>query len=381
MKRSSSSNRSKRTIQVHRPIALRDLLGLLGLGLIVIGCTDSSPTAAEDDEPLWDLAECNFDPTYLTDGGIGFDGIPAISDPIMVETEAHEDEFAYLEDDHRVIGIVVDGQPMAIPLSALWHHEIVNLDRSGVSLVVTHASLTGSSRVYQRSAAGGSDFGVSGLLYRNNLVFYDRSDTPSLWAQLPGEGRCCARSGTTLAPYPSVEVIWAGWKALHPNTLVLSTESADSPFWGQYPYGNYETSPDFFFPGSMPPLDSRLPAKERVLAIREGAQGGIAFPFGDFESGGAVEVASGEVNGRGVVAFWRDYLEGAAAFWAEADGVPLTFMEQDGKIVDQETGTTWSFLGVGSGGGLDGVQLEAVAEAAVAYWGAWAAFHPNTEIR
>jgi len=130
----------------------------------------------------------------------------------------------------------------------------------------------------------------------------------------------------------------------------------------------------------MSPLDDRLPPKERVLGVPEGVQGGVAFPFGTFLEAGSVAVAHGEVSGQGLVVFWRGDLEGAAAYWAEAEGQALTFAVQGGEVIDQETGTTWNFLGAGSGGGLDGVQLEPVSDAAVAYWGAWAAFYPDTEI-
>ena len=88
----------------------------------------------------------------------------------------------------------------------------------------------------------------------------------------------------------------------------------------------------------------------------------------------------GSVDGQELVVFWRSEYEGAAAYWAEANGQDLTFTVQDGEFVDNETGTTWDFLGVGSGGGLDGVVLEPVSQAAVAYWGAWAAFFPDTEL-
>ena len=351
----------------------------IGLGLVVGGCFDSNPADPGGEEPLWDLDQCDFDLTYVADGGVGFDGIPAISNPIMVDaTEGNE--IGYLENTHRVIGIVVGGQPMAFPLSALWHHEVLNLDQGGTQLVVIHGTLSGSSRVFLRSAASGANFGVSGLLYRNNIIVYDRSDSPSLWAQLPGEGRCGPGEGTSLVPYPFVEGTWAGWLNLHPNTLVLSGLTAQSPLWGQYPYGNYEETPDFFFSEAMPPLDGRRAAKERVLGVREGTQGGIAFPFGEFPESDELAVAHGEVGGRGLVVFWKRDLQGAAAFWAEGGGQSLTFTVQDGHFADQETGTTWSFTGTGSAGELDGVQLESVAEATVAYWGAWAAFFAATEI-
>lgn len=359
--------------------ATRVLLGLAALSLPSSGCFDRGATDPDEEEILWDLDECDLNLSFLADGGTGLDGIPAISDPAMVSASEHT-EIGYLTDDHRVVGLVVAGQPMAIPISALWHHEIVNLSHGGVDVVVTHATLTGASRVHRRSAVSGRDFGVSGLLYKNNLLLYDRSEPPSLWIQLTGQASCGPHSGTALVSHPFVEVTWAGWKTLHPNTLVLSSLSANSALWGQYPYGSYQTYEGFFFDNAMPPLDSRRPAKERVLGIPQGTLGGVAFPFGILQGAGPVAVAQAEVDGEGVVVFWRNDLQGAAAYWAHVGGQALTFFVQDGQVVDQVTGTNWSFMGEGSGGGLDGMHLQAVSEAAVAYWGAWAAFYPNTEI-
>jgi hypothetical protein len=249
-----------------------------------------------------------------------------------------------------------------------------------LQLVVTHAILTGSSRVFQRSAAQGADFGVSGFLYQNNLLFFDRAETPSLWAQLTGDGRCGPFQGSNLTPFPFLETTWSGWKALFPNTLVLSSDSEGDHPWGPYPYGDYEDVPEYFFSNAMPELDPRLPSKERVLGIPGGSSEGIAFSFEALDQAGAVAVAQGQVAGKNVVVFWRGDLKGAAAYWAEADSQPLTFGVQEGTITDQETGTSWDFLGNGSGGGLDGFQLTPVPEATISYWGAWASFYPNTVI-
>jgi len=360
--------------------------GLLGVFCIVAsatvlaGCFDTGTAGPQDDqEGYWDLPDCDLDPSYLVSGGTGFDGIPSLLNPEMVGS-SELGQIGYLEEDHRVIGVVVDGKALAYPLSALWYHEIVNLNQGGNQLVVTHSSLSGSSRVFHRSAVAGAPFGVSGFLYKNNLLFFDRVEAPSLWAQMTSDARCGPLLGSNLSPYPFVEATWAGWKALHPNTLVMGIASAGPALWGSSPYGNYEDIPEFLFDDAMPPADTRLPPKERVLGIPIGSQGGVAFSFTSFAEAGSLAVAHGAVGGRGLVVFWRGDLEGASAFWAEADGETLTFSVQDGSVVDQETGTNWSFTGVGSGGPLDGVQLEPVAEATVAYWGAWAAFYPGTDV-
>jgi hypothetical protein len=356
------------------------LLFFLLSSLLLAACSESDPIDPGSSDPLWDLAECEFNLLYLADGGVGLDGIPALSEPEFLDPGPSQGELSYLEDEARVVGIVVEGQALALPLGALWHHEIINVDRGNTKLAVTHSTLTGSSRVYLRSGASNADFGVSGILYLNNTVLYDRNDPPSLWLQMTGESSCGPRSASGLSPYPFLETTWEAWYVFHPGTLVLGPSEQGSPSWGLYPYGDYENSPEFFFSDAMPELDDRRPPKERVLGIPKEAAAGIAFPFGDFREGGPVQVGHDEVDGRRLVVFWRDVAQGAAAYWADVAGEQLTFDVQENTIVDLETGTEWSFLGEGTGGGHDGAQLEAVPDATVAYWGAWAAFFPDTEI-
>jgi hypothetical protein len=320
-----------------------------------------------------------MNPAYVQDGGIGLDGLPPLRNPAFVGTEPRA-ENAYVEDGDRVIGVILDGEPLAIPLGALWYHEIVNLDAGGSRIAVTHGTFTGSSRVYTRAPVGNAEFGVTGLVYRNNTLPWDHNSSPSLWDQMTGEARCGPRLGTKLPTVGFLEVTYGAWKALYPNTRVLSRAEAITTEWGNYPYGEYEQSSTFFYPGAMPTLDSRREPKERVLGIPGESSDGIAFPFGELQDQGTVAVAHGSVDGEELVVFWHSSYRGAAAYWLKGEAQGLTFSVQDGEIIDNETGTTWSFLGVGSGGGSDGVALELVTESTVAYWGAWAAFYPDTEL-
>ena len=63
-----------------------------------------------------------------------------------------------------------------------------------------------------------------------------------------------------------------------------------------------------------------------------------------------------------------------------ADGQQLMFVSQDGKIVDEETGSEWNILGQAVSGELEGSQLPAVVHANH-FWFAWAAFNPETAVR
>ena len=76
--------------------------------------------------------DCSIPNSEIFSGGPGQDGIPALTNPNMVQPGAPGTE--YLLDDDRVIGLVVGGEVLAIPLNIMWWHEIVNLEVAGVDL-------------------------------------------------------------------------------------------------------------------------------------------------------------------------------------------------------------------------------------------------------
>jgi len=57
-----------------------------------------------------------------------------------------------------------------------------------------------------------------------------------------------------------------------------------------------------------------------------------------------------------------------------------SFSVQDGQIVDDETGSTWSVEGVAIEGPRKSEQLEPVDTAYVAFWFAWSVFQPDTDL-
>ena len=167
----------------------------------------------------------------LLDGaaiGAARDGIPSLTDPDMVA--ADDVLAAYLLPTDRVIGIKAGTEYLAFPHNVLWWHEIVNM--SELRLAITYCPLTGSSMVFSNTAAGGAELGVSGLLFHNNLVMYDRSAggvEESLWPQMLTVARCGAREGFALQMYQSIEIEWEDWVALHPDTRVIGSATGSVP--------------------------------------------------------------------------------------------------------------------------------------------------------
>jgi len=325
-----------------------------------------------------DEITCSIPRSLIFDGGPGKDGIPALTNPRLVAPG--DVGAAYLREEDRVIGLLVNGEPIAVPLNIGWWHEIVNLDLGSLHLAVTHCPLTGSSLIFDRAAADNRAFGVSGLLFMNNLIMYDRGSKESLWPQLLRGAGCGPRTGTTLAMFPAMEMTWAGWKALYPATKVISSETGVPRDYTRYPYGSYDQpdNPEVLFP--MPTVDRRRPPKERVLGLPDSVKGGMAFPFGALADAGSVAAVDTVVAGRRVVVFWDAASQGAMAYYPRAAGRSLTFHVEGGQFVDRETRSVWRLDGKAVSGELAGAQLEAVSGAFVVYWFAWAAFFPDAAL-
>lgn len=351
----------------------------LASSVLLGACDFARSTNNSSSPPTASASECSIPTNLIYDGGPGKDGIPALTDPRLVG--ANDADASYVRDNDRVIGFEIDGEAIAMPHNIGWWHEIVNFAFNDQALAVTYCPLTGSSLAFDRRAVQGAELGVSGLLYNTNLIMYDRTSEESLWPQMSRGARCGPRDGAQLTMYPVIDMTWAGWKSLHPDTRVISSSTGASRNYQQYPYGNYEEvdNRELFFPvtGSV---DARRSPKERVLAIPAGDEAGIAFPFLALNEDAALRAINTTVAGRPVVVLWERAREAAAAYRPVSDGENLTFEVSDGRIRDVGTGSEWRIDGRAVDGPLEGVRLEPIAEAYVAFWFAWAAFHPGTEI-
>ena len=208
----------------------------------------------------------------ILSGGPPKDGIPALTNPPLVLPR--EDEASYLRDGDRVIGLVLEGEPIAVPLSILWWHEIVNLKVGDLEMAVSHCPLTGSSLAFDRGGVGGAEFGVTGLLYKNNLIMYDRQ-TETWWQQASGLGIVGEQMGTQLEFVPSQIISLDEFEATYPDGVVLSRATGFDRDYGRNPYPGYDRAdePPFLFSGTA---DGRIAPKERVATTGVGDQA-IAF--------------------------------------------------------------------------------------------------------
>ena len=107
-------------------------------------------------------------------------------------------------------------------------------------------------------------FGVSGRLYESNVLLYDHQ-TESLWSQLKEEAGTGPLTSTRLTALPSVTTTWKAWRRQHPDTLVLSPRTGFRRDYSSSPYEDYANSPRMMFP--VQHRDRRLAPKEKVLGV------------------------------------------------------------------------------------------------------------------
>lgn len=217
-------------------------------------------------------------------GGPGKDGIPAINDPVFYSvSEAQKVE----DDDIEGLLVTVAGETKFYPYSVLVWHEIVNDTVGDVPVSVTFCPLCGTGIVFDRRVGGEIlQFGVSGMLWQSNLLMYD-TKTESLWSQAIGRAVVGDLLDTQLGIVNSDVITFATFKENFPNGQVLSRETGHIRLYDHYPYGNYESNDDLYFPVKV--QDERHFSKELMYVVPVGDQS-VAFVKADLINAGSATV-------------------------------------------------------------------------------------------
>ncbi len=213
-------------------------------------------------------------------------------------------------------------------------------------------------------------FGVSGRLWRDALVLYDRR-TKSLWTQIDGRALTGHAVGQRLEEIPSIVSTWGEWKDMYPDTLVLRPSARSR---GGSHYTEYLGNADLGIFGTLNP-DDRLDGKSVVLGVR--VQGrSSAVPLGYLEEHSPLNeqldqepvliVSVG--GGRDGAAYRRTLNDRTLIF--DAAGA--------GTLTDRQTASVWDAqTGRAIEGPLEGEKLDRL-ETRRGYWFIWATFYPET---
>ena len=276
----------------------------------------------------FELSPASVSTGEIMSGGPPRDGIPALLQPATLAAGSSS-----WSDDEMVLAIEHGGESRAYPIAILDWHELVNDTLGGDPILVTYCPLCGTGIVFDRRIDGEArTFGVSGLLYRSDVLLYDL-ETESLWSQIAAKAVTGPSLGARLRILRSTRIRWGEWKARHPESTILSPQTGYGRRYGSSPYGSYADVRDLYFPVKY---ERRYHPKMPTLGVR--------LPTGLTRAYPAEEV----VNAGGRV---RE----------EVGGYPVA-LEYDRESRRFE------------------VSAPSEVEIIEGYWFAWSAFHPDSEV-
>lgn len=278
--------------------------------------------------------EMTFHAVPLNDilsGGPPKDGIPALLKPQFVTA----DRVDFLSKEDRVLAVEGTRESKAYPINILNWHEIVNDRLDDLPIMITYCPLCGTGMGFKRTIHDHLyTFGVSGLLYQSDVLMYDHQ-TESLWSQISMKAVTGTSMGKTLEPIFLEHTTWEAWRQEHPASLVLSPNTGYIRDYHRDPYRTYGQSEQLMFPLVM--QNTQFHPKEWVLGIE--IKGTFkAYPFSAMPK--HTTSIRDLVNGQELVVCWNPQHHSAKA--VNGKGTPLHSL--------------------------------------MAYWFAWYAFHPDTEI-
>lgn len=325
------------------------------------------------------------------------DCIKSIDSPSF---ETPSEAASWLRGNDLVMGVVLEGTAKAYPLKILTWHEIVNDFFGPLPVVITFCPLCNSGLLFKRPVLEGklAEFGVSGRLYKSDLVMYDQI-TGTFWSQIEAAPIVGPLVGEALSleRLPVEVVPWQNWKTLHPDTLVLARPTMADRLGGregrpsqnpaakmflqdydQNPYAYQLEATVNYFAGPLL-KDKRIAPFTTVMGLEVNDSSKAYVP----EAIQRVGLLNDQIGGEPVLVVWNPTLKTVEFFSRSLpqQAEPLEFHVEGESIKDLQTGTLWNFDGEPLSGSLKdrGAKLEKLM-GVQSFWFAWLAFHPQTEL-
>lgn len=261
--------------------------------------------------------------------GDPMDVIPSIDQPAFDQLSKIE-----LPADERVLVYKHEGMVKVYPVTLLSNREIVNDITNDVYHAVTYCPVTGSGINWKREINQSvTEFGVSGMLFHNNLMPYDRN-TKSYWSQMLLKCVHGKLKGKDAETFFLMETVWETAQQYFPGALVLvgddqRAEAAD-PDIPEFKSGQSVSDTANLKPGSL--LFGLF--SERKVKL---------YDYDDFDSGITVFrdhfnyqnlIVAGSKDLRFIVAFKTNGPASGKEFTAVQDRFPIIMKDRSGNYYD-----------------------------------------------
>jgi len=312
--------------------------------------------------------------SQVIDGGPGRDGIPALDNPQRISAASA----SFMQEPEFVLGYYDGEIAVAYPHQIFDWHEVANDEVNNFPFTITYCPLTGTGIGWDRTVDGKIlNFAVSGLIYNNNLIPFDRQ-TNSNWSQARLDCVNGTLINTKIKTFQLVETRWSTWIAMYPETKVLSLNTGHDRPYGVYPYGDYKTNENnLLFPLDID--DRRLNRKERVHGIIIG-ETAKTYRFGSFSAKTTLindvlneeeVIVIGDASRNFIVSFYRKLEDGRRPVF--------TAVDENNIILEDDLGNKWDIFGYAVSGPSTGQRLKRTVSF-MGYWFAWGVFYPGAEI-
>ncbi len=313
---------------------------------------------------------------------------------------AHE----YLGMDDRVIGLEIDGDTIAYPLSAMALREVANEEFGELPVSVTWSPITYAARVFVSEGPDGSAFTLAPtdqMVLNSPLL---EAENGSMYLQFTGEAIMGPDAGHQLRQLPCVNTTWGAWSNAWPDTELLSPEETPEVdiFEGYYA----STRAGLF---TQPAKVKRLPDKDVVIGVSLDSSPLELKLFSahmmqqetllNVEIGSVPTVILNERSSASYLAFERVVNGRELTFVGESKNPfrPNRVVERDRKdevgddavahseyepwlLRDEETGSLWHAVkGECVEGELAGTRLH-MLNGRLGFWFAWSKFHGDVEL-
>ena len=331
---------------------------LSGLFLLFTACSGVTSETGDDNssDNEWLIPS-----EQVINGGVPKDGIPSIDNPQFKPTS----EIEYVDNERLITGVRVGDILKGYPHQVMDHHEITNDQFGQLPVCFTYCPLTGTGIAYERVIEGEAvEFGVSGLLFRNNLIPYDRK-TGTNYSQMQMRGVNGERKGERLETFQVFQTKWSTWKELFPEAMVLTTETGYSRNYDIFLYGedylDEDTPP--LFPLTVDDKVVQTYKKREYIVIQKDIDIDLAatkiFTIEDFDSG--ISLETGEIGETQYVVAGSSNHDFAVGFERTLDDGTILNLEPVQNalpvIMEDQEGNKWDILGRAVEGPRQGEQL------------------------
>ncbi len=297
-----------------------------------------------------------------------------VHEPIFISAVEALREFG---PDEEVVGVIDgSGKPFAFVARLARRPHIVYQTEGESPFIMTHCILAHSSMSYALEGKFSNPQITITAALANNMVFYEKSSRCSV-VQINNrlEG-----GNDPLTTIPTIMTSLQSWKNMYPDSPVWMRPVE----WRDVFYLKLLARADVIDPSSpvmvyplQHELDKRLPMKSQVLGVlADGVS--RAYPIDAVAERGVINDKVGNTNL--TIFSVDDFMQ---AYDRQVDHeTMLTFegADQEGRFLDQETGSEWSPTGKALSGKYAGTQLEPIPHYNKIFWYVWSDYFPNGEI-